>query len=174
MDRHIKNPDLLEVKGVKEALKDGKVVVIEVAPTENPKYHFAFLAAEVEGIGSSSVNDAQALLLGFDGTVIIRCTQNMLKEQADKLKPGSNLNDTFGADFTIEVQEKYEPAFEKQEPRKTREGELRVCAMTGAPVYQHTTLTLRKDAKNETIKTVPEKEYKPVSTKRVLEEEVTP
>lgn len=173
MNRNSKNVELLAIPEIKAVLEAGKVVVIEIANTANEAYKTLFLACQVKGLGSSIVDKAKAALLGWnDGERIVRCVQNSATKIAEQLKPGDNLNDKFGANFTMKVKHSYEKSFEEQTQRATREGEALVCSKTGKPVYEIAEVVLKEDFKgHELIQAVPVSKYvaEGVSAKAILE-----
>lgn len=157
------NPELLANPEIRELLEKGHVVLVDKAATTNDDFTTLFLACMGEG-GSSSLNKAQTMLLGFDRQVI-RGVQNAATAQADLIEIGQSLNELFDADFALQIEDSFEPSKDfDQKPRLGRnrdndELETLVCKETGKPIYRNVELVPREELNNTIINTVLESQY---------------
>jgi hypothetical protein len=127
------NDELLAINEVKQAIDNGKIVIIDKVATSNPEYTNLYFIGKVEGLASSNtgVSSLAAQLLGWNNSEIyMRSIQNASTAVANQLPIGSALPGT------IRVVDSVEKAFDNQTSRIDRDDNH--LLHNGQPIYRST------------------------------------
>ena len=168
VNRNSSNEQLAKDETVRTALDGGNVILIDKQVTSNPNYTTLFIAGYVETPSSSSVNHAQAELLGWgtNSAFIGRCVQNAKTEIADKLPLGKVFED-----FALQVVDHKTPQYEGHTPRMSNKGEV-YFAEDGSRIYRSFVLTTKEELAEQghiIIKRMPVSNNVSVNAAKLLE-----
>lgn len=133
LNRNMTNDELLAINEVKQAIDNGKIVIIDKVATSNPEYTNLYFIGKVEGLASSNtgVSSLAAQLLGWNNSEIyMRSIQNASTAVANQLPIGSALPGT------IRVVDSVEKAFDNQTSRIDRDDNH--LLHNGQPIYRST------------------------------------
>ena len=133
LNRNKTNEEILANKDIKDAMDNGKIVIIDKVQTSNPEYTNLYFMGKVEGLASSNTNVSQlaALFLNW-GAVYMRSIQNASTKVAEQLQIGQTV------DGAIRVTDSTEPAFDNQSPRVDRDNNL--LLHDGKKIYRTTNI----------------------------------
>ena len=132
LNRNLTNDELLAIDSVKQAVDNGKIVIIDKVETTHPDFVNLYCIAKVEGLTSSNtdVNPLQAQLLGWNGDIYMRAIQNASKAIADQVELGTAYNGTIRVIDTLTKQ------FDAHTSRIDRNGKQLLSQ--GKPIYRNT------------------------------------
>jgi len=140
LNRNRTNEEILANKHIKDAMDNGKLVLIHKVQTSNPLYTNLYFMGKVEGLASSNTNvsSLQAALLGWNNSeVYMRSIQNASTKVADGLGIGQAI------DGVIRVTDSTEPAFDGQSPRVDRDNNL--LLYNGSKIYRTTNICTQQE-----------------------------
>ena len=138
LNRNMTNEEILAHKDIKDAMDNGKLIIIDGVQTSNPEYTNLYFMGKVEGLPSSNTNVSElaATLLNW-GAVYMRSIQNASTQIADGLEIGQTI------DGAIRVTDSTEPAFDNQSPRVDRDNNL--LLHNGSKIYRTTNICTQQE-----------------------------
>lgn len=143
-------------------LNTGKVVIASISEPEsgNPDFKVVQLAQLVENASSNNSNltPFQMKIKGW-GSRLVTAVDSMATDQLKDCKEGDTIDDIYGIEASLQIEDTYEPISDRQSQRANSEGESIVCKETGKPVYRNVVLTSKEDCKHTIIKSTLESNY---------------
>ena len=138
LNRNKTNEEILAVAGIKDAMDNGKIVIVDKVQTSNPEYTNLYFMGKVDGLASSNTNVSElaAALLNW-GAVYMRSIQNASTKVAEQLAIGSTI------DGAIIVTDSIEPTFDGQSPRVDRDNNL--LLHNGSKIYRTTSICTQQE-----------------------------
>lgn|GEM_PF-5552848 len=173
LNRNMTNDELLAINEVKQAIDNGKIVIIDKVATSNPEYTNLYFIGKVEGLASSNtgVSSLAAQLLGWNNSdIYMRSIQNASTAVANQLPIGSALPGT------VRVVDSTEKAFDNQTSRIDRDGNH--LLHNNQPIYRSTEICTHEELAEsghftlEVTEKVPSRSQQPVNQQQQQQQPV--